>query len=150
MFTESFYKKFGSTIKTANIFSFPLIWNENEKRLHFSPSLHTNAIFAHLYLWIFTLSHFVHIVKYKLLKDAVNSTLFLTAFLSSCAAGVTVSILTFKSRETARFWNSLFSFMQKFAGKLKKLCKNYFASFTNTIVYRKLLVRQQVESCRQF
>lgn len=126
MFTETFYTKFGATINSANVFSFPLIWNAKEKKLRFSPSLHIIASFAHLYLSAFTLSHFVQTIKYKKLGDFANSTLFLTAFFSSATGVFTISIITFKCKEIRDFFNSGVLFTQKFNGKWWKFAYQKF------------------------
>lgn len=123
MYSKEFYKLFGKSVKSANIFSFPLIYNPKTKLLQFSPSLHANAVVAHVFLYIFTTSSLWQFIKHLINHDSSLKITYLIIFLSASCGSITIFNITYRSKEVGHLYNSLFTYARNFSGKYK-ICSN--------------------------
>lgn len=117
MVTEFVIKKFVETVNLANYFCFPLVWDDNLRKLSFSPKHHANSAVLQILIYFNTVIVLGQAIKCKLKEEIANFNLSLVLAYSLVVISLATSIPTFQTRDLARLWNCGIKFGQSFVGK---------------------------------
>ncbi len=120
MISELFYKKFGEAIKTANFFSYPLVWSSAKKRLEYSRAAHANAISVHIVICLKLLFFFGLILWHKNHVWLSEHNLVLLMFYTVLGLTLGSTVFVFQPCQVAVFWNGMFLYGRTFQGKRVK------------------------------
>lgn len=116
MFSSIVSQEFSKTIKTANTFGFPLIWDENTRRLNFSPKFDARTNFVKKFMFLNTFYILVQTGRHKFMQNSPHFNLLLAISYAWLAMCVGAYAFGYHAKEVARNWNGMFLYSVKFYG----------------------------------
>lgn len=116
MLTDLFVKNFRKTIKTGNVFSCPLIWDDKWDKLYVSSKHHANTVVIHVFFCFYSSFAFIQMINYRN-RDLAMFNFFQLVFYSFVETSIGSCIYSCQSEDVAQCWNRLILYGRNFCGK---------------------------------
>lgn len=116
MFTKLFSHEYSKTVKTANKFAFPLIWNEKTGRLQFSQKYNSRTKVVAKYIFLDTFYVLGQTAWQKRMSNSLYFNFLLIVSYTMMAICVGSYVCAYQSKEVARNWNGMMLYSSKIYG----------------------------------
>lgn len=116
MFSAVFCQEFSKTVKTANMFGFPLIWDTKTRKLQFSATIHPRTVMVKRYIFLHMFYLLGQTIRHKFVQNSNHFNFLLACCYAIMPMCVGTYLFSNQGKEVARNWNAMFLYSVKFYG----------------------------------